>query len=184
MQAHQRRFSVIVIIAGVFATGAAPGAWAQEAQTVVDIGSRRELFVDAFLIESLKGEARQLLHRPTPREIVLVCDRPWEGNGPNYVTVLQDGDLYRMYYRGLDCDRGLAAFHEYVYCYAESRDGVHWTRPNLGLFEFGGSKDNNIIISEQDEEFGTCSGNFSPFLDKNPEAPDAQRYKGLAGGPL
>ena len=77
MESQHRRFSVIVIIAGVFATVAAPSAWAQQAQTVVDIGSRRELFVDEFLIESLKGEARQLLHHPTPREIVLVGDRPW-----------------------------------------------------------------------------------------------------------
>ena len=31
------------------------------------------------------------------------------------------------------------------YCYAESRDGVHWEKPDLGLFEFRGSKQNNIF---------------------------------------
>ena len=119
-----------------------------------DIGTRRELFVDEVLIESITGDARQVLHHPTPREIVLVCDQPWEGNGVNYVTVLQDGGLYKMYYRGCDADRGIWRTHETVYCYAESRDGVHWERPNLGLVEFGGSKNNNIILTEEDKAFG------------------------------
>jgi len=150
----------------------------------IDLGTRRELFVDEFLIDSFKGEARQILHHPTPREVVLVSDRPWEGNGLNYVTVFQDGDLYKMYYRGADSDRGVHNVHEQVYCYAESRDGVHWTRPNLGLFDFGGSKDNNIIMSEKDKELGSVCHNFSPFLDQNPDVPNSQRYKALGGGPL
>lgn len=33
----------------------------------------------------------------------------------------------------------------YNKCYAESRDGVHWERPELGLVEFQGSKRNNIF---------------------------------------
>ncbi len=32
----------------------------------------------------------------------------------------------------------------YHKCYAESHDGVHWERPELGLVEFQGSKKNNI----------------------------------------
>jgi len=30
-------------------------------------------------------------------------------------------------------------------CYAESDDGLTWTKPNLGIFEFDGSRDNNIV---------------------------------------
>ena len=44
-----------------------------------------------------------------------MCDRPWEGNGLNYVTVFRDGDLYKMYYRGADYDRGVTSHHEQVY---------------------------------------------------------------------
>jgi hypothetical protein len=150
----------------------------------VDIGSRRELFVDELLIVTLDGAARQTLHHPTPREVVLVCDRPWEGNGLNYVTVFRDGDLYKMYYRGGDYDRGCSALHEQVYCYAESRDGVQWERPNLGLVDFRGSKENNIIISEKDPELGGVCHNFSPFIDRNPAAPASERYKAIGGGPL
>ena len=35
--------------------------------------------------------------------------------------------------------------HDQLTCYAESHDGITWTRPSLGLFEFKGSKDNNIV---------------------------------------
>ncbi len=154
------------------------------AQNPADIGTQRQLFVDGFLIESLGGEARQSLQHPTPREIVLVCDRPWEGNGLNYVTVFEDGNLYRMYYRGAEYDRGVTPMHEQVYCYAESRDGVNWTRPNLGLVAFDGSKDNNIILSEKDKELGYIGHNFSPFLDRNPGVSKSERFKAIGGGPL
>ena len=60
----------------------------------IDIGSRRELFVDDYLVDSLKG-ARCVMHHPTPREIVLTHDAPWEGSGCGYHSVFRDGDLYR-----------------------------------------------------------------------------------------
>ena len=48
-------------------------------EDTIDIGRRRELFVDDYLIDTLKG-ARLTLHRPVPREIALVFDEQWEGN--------------------------------------------------------------------------------------------------------
>jgi len=65
-----------------------------------------------------------------------------------------------------------------VTCYAESNDGIHWHKPNLGLFEWEGSKENNIVWT------GPGTHNFTPFKDANPAAPPEQRYKALAGGPL
>ena len=152
----------------------------------LDIGSRLELFVDELLIDSFEGAARQELKHPTPAEVVLVGDRPWEGNAIGYVTVFKDDNLYKMYYRGADYDRGVTATHEQVYCYAESLDGILWNRPELGLVEFGGSKKNNIILSDwpkQANENSICH-NFSPFLDLNPAAPRSERYKAIGGGPL
>ena len=70
------------------------------------IGDRRELFVDDYLIERLGGEAKQVLQIPEPREVVLTCDQPWEGNTSAYFTVLADGDGYRMYYRGSATENG------------------------------------------------------------------------------
>jgi len=52
-------------------------------------------------------------------------------------------------------------------CYAESDDGIQWTQPELGLYEFGGSKSNNIIGK------GAC-----PSFLFDPADPDPQRrYK-------
>ena len=66
----------------------------------LDIGDRRELFLDDHLIESLTGDARQELQYPTPRDVALTTDKPWEGNTSAYFTVFRDGDRVRMYYRG------------------------------------------------------------------------------------
>jgi hypothetical protein len=154
----------------------------QESDRFVEIGSRRELFVDELLIDRLEGEARRVLQHPVPREIALVCDKPWEGNGLGYVTVMQDGDLYRMYYRGADYHYGVTATHPQTYCYAESHDGIRWTRPEINLIEFAGSKQNNIVISE--EQFGGIAHNFSPFFDTRPGVPADQRFKAIGGAPL
>src|SRR5262245_31205579 len=66
---------------------------------LLDVGSRRELFVDRTLIDRLTAGAELRLHHPVPREVVLVHDAPWEGNASAYHSVFQDGDRYRMYYR-------------------------------------------------------------------------------------
>jgi len=142
----------------------------------INVGSRRELFVDDFLIERLSG-AELKLHKPEPRDVALVCDAPWEGNTSAYFTIFRNGDRFRAYYRGSHFDETKKrASHPEVACYAESKDGITWTKPKLGVCEFDGSKDNNIIWT------GTGSHNFTPFKDTNPAcAPDA-RYKALAGG--
>ena len=133
----------------------------------IEIGSRLELFVDDHLIERLSG-AELRLHRPEPQNVVLSHDEPWEGNSCGYVTVFQDGDIYRMYYRGsgLSYVNPDARQHQQYYCYAESRDGIEWHKPSLGLFEFEGSTDNNIVLDEEPP-----THNFTPFKDTNPECP-------------
>jgi len=147
------------------------------AQEAVDIGSRLEPLVDDFLIQRLDGDAKLQLHKPLPQEVVLVTDEPWEGNTCAYYTVFQDGDRYRMYYRGSHYDvTAKKVAHPETTCYAESRDGVHWEKPALGLCEFQGSKENNIVWN------GPGAHNFAPFKDENPAAPPDARYKALAGG--
>lgn len=143
----------------------------------VDIGDRLELFVDSLLVEELQGSAHLRLHRPTPEEVVLTTDEPWEGNVSGYFTVFQDGDLYRMYYRGLHYDAAAdERAHRELTCYAESTDGVVWTKPALGLFEFNGSKQNNIVLD------GLGTHCFTPFKDENPTCPPEARYKAVSRG--
>ncbi len=161
-------------LVGILVTAAFVAA--AESDAVLEIGSRRELFVDDYLIDQISG-ARQVLHRPTEREAAIVHDEPWEGNASLYHTVFQDGDLYRMYYRGSHLivgETSLGKSHEFI-CYAESKDGIHWIKPKLGLVEFKGSKDNNIILT------GPVVHNFAPVKDANPACKPDERYKGLGG---
>jgi len=49
------------------------------AQDAKDIGSRRELFVDRQLVDSLDG-VRLEVQQPEPQQVVLVTGEPWEGS--------------------------------------------------------------------------------------------------------
>jgi len=141
----------------------------------IEIGSRRELLIDDFLIERMDGMELKL-QKPIPRQVAIVYDDPWEGNTCCYQTVFRDGDLYRMYYRGSHFDEETeTATHPEVVCYAESRDGIHWEKPALGIVEFDGSKENNIVWD------GYGSHNFTPFRDANPDCREGEEYKALAG---
>lgn len=159
--------ALMMLSAAAFAVAAEP----------VEIGSRLELLVDDHLIDQLDGDLGLQLQRPEPREVVLVTDKPWEGNTSAYYTVFRDDDRYRMYYRGshwLEVEK--KAGHREVTCYAESKDGIHWTKPELGLFEFNGSKQNNIVWD------GIGTHCFAVFKDHNPDCPADARYKAIARG--
>ncbi|MDA0709749.1 MAG: hypothetical protein O3B73_06010 [bacterium] len=143
--------------------------------TPISISNRLEPFVDAHLIDRLDGLSHRL-HIPTPQEISLVHDEPWEGNTCCYHTVFQDGEIYRMYYRGSRHDPVTTQTPYEVTCYAESSDGISWIKPNLGLYAFNGSKQNNIVWAE------TGAHDFSPFKDANPAAAPDARYKAIARG--
>ena len=138
----------------------------------LDLGTRWELFVDEHLVAKMQGVALKL-HDPIKREIVLTTDQPWEGMTCAYFSVIQDGKKVLMYYRG--SSGGSDHSDAQVTCVAESTDGIHFTRPKLGLIEAGGTKDNNVIWR------GVESHNFSPFLDANPAAKPGERYKALGG---
>jgi hypothetical protein len=142
----------------------------------VRIGSRRELFVDSLLTDRLSGGAYFRLARPHDEGIAFSFDRSWEGAFCAYVTVIHDGGKYRAYYRGLPTAQ--AAEHEgEVTCLAESNDGVRWTKPDLGLYEVAGTRDNNVVFTGE-PPFST---NFSPFVDSRPGVDGGARYKALAG---
>ena len=149
-------------------------SFAQET-TQIDIGSRRELFADSYLIDHLDG-VRLVLHRPRDEGPVLKFDEPWEGPFCGYCTVIKDGHTYRYYYRGLP-EAGRDGSEREVTCYAESSDGIHIIKPKLNLFDVKGSKSNNVILADA----APVHHNFSPFLDTRDGVPKDQRYKALGG---
>ena len=141
---------------------------------VLQLGSQRELFVDHYLIARMGGVELRL-HEPRREGVALKFDRAWEGGFSCYTTVIKDGGTYRMYYRGLPNARPDDSA-DAVVCYAESPDGITWSKPNLGLFAIRGTRDNNVIFTNS-----PFSHNFSPFLDTRPGVPEAERFKALAG---
>ena len=173
--------------AGMLSVLAAWPGWA--AEDALNIGGRRELFVDEAVISQTAGGLRLALHRPERKEIVLDTDKPWEGNASGYQSVLFADGKYRMYYRGGHYDKNYGvpdttrSSHPWVLCYAESEDGIHWTRPNLGLCAYNGSKENNIVVDAQlVREIAGDPAHTSVFYDANPACPEDQRYKVVING--
>ena len=139
-----------------------------------NIGSRREPFWDDFLIDRSRTSAEFRIHQPISKEIALVADSPWEGDGCIYGTIIKEKDFVRLYYTGCTILGGHVGM---FICYAESRDGISFAKPPLGVRPFGQSYDTNIILGPQDGQFD----NFAPFKDTNPECPPDERYKAMAG---
>ena len=171
--------------AGLSAAGCALSSsrpTAAELNGVIDIGSRRELMVDDYLVDRLDGNIRHRMHSPTPREEVIRFDKPWEGNSSFCNEVFRIDGKYQMFYRGWAYRYGenLAQAHSAMCCYAESSDGIHWERPSLGLTPFAGSRDNNIVeFPGQIGDYNTVPSTFTVTIDDNPDCPVDARYKGL-----
>ena len=146
----------------------------------LDVGSQRILFVDgAFIAEKSGVELK--LHPPRKTgEQLIVSEHPWESATLNWFSVLQDGGKYRMWYECYDVD-GWPTADDTSFCYAESIDGVHWTKPKLGLVSYQGSTENNIVFRQIGGEnhrsrvHGSCV-----FID--PQAPASERYKCVSQG--
>ena len=141
----------------------------------LELGARRELFVDHYLIDKLDN-VRLVLNRPRDEGVALQFDKPWEGLFCGYATVIRDGDLYRLYYRGRS-DAGADGDEGEVTCYAESSDGIQWTKPELDLYEVQGHKTNNVVLAAA----APVTHNFSPLLDTKPGVPADERFKAIGG---
>ena len=100
-----------------------------------------QLFLDDRLIDD-HVRVQRVWHQPQkyPKP-VMEGKYPWEGDCPClYGTVLRVDGKFRMWYVGTRNSSKPRV------CYAESDDGIHWERPFLGICEFGGNRNNNIVI--------------------------------------
>ena len=133
----------------------------------VDIGSRRELFVDHVLIDRLDN-VQLKLHEPVSGGVAIQIDKPWEG-----VTfggsVLHHRGRYMLYYSASPVEDDVVAL-----CVATSEDGVTWTKPVLGLVPYAGSRDNNVVASSVTANFDYAS---APWVDDRPGVPDDEKIK-------
>ena len=112
----------------------------------LEVGSRKQLFIDHKFIGS-KENISLVVNPPVKRPgAVIKSDKPWDAFRLIWFSVGEDQDGYKMWYQAYDNDQWGGGRSRM--CYATSKDLLHWEKPNLGIVEFNGSKENNIIIDD------------------------------------
>ncbi len=160
--------SGLVIAVFLLLAGTAISAGAEDVP--IDVGDRRQLFVDGLLIEKMDA-VRQVLHHPVPQEIAIKPEHPWEKYGVSYMVTFRDAGVFRAWYR-VDAAALGKGKRRTMTAYAESDDGIHWRKPKLGIIEFEGSKENNLV-------WAGAAGNMAPFRDDNPACKPDEHYKAI-----
>ena len=123
------------------------GAVAPKPPSTLTLDREKHFFIDDWSVEETRN-IRRVFHRPVkhPGNPLIVCDRPWEP----YALHLFGGierkrrGLYRMWYCSADPTE--ANRKNCHICLAVSEDGIQWEKPDLGIHEYRGSRDNNIVI--------------------------------------
>lgn len=117
---------------------------------IIDIGNQKELFVDDLLLAE-HSRISKFVYRPekNPNNPILVADKPWEMETPGGVQLDAQSSMYdaearvfKMWYLPQVWKNNHAPW-----CYAISTDGYHWEKPDLGIYDYNGSKKNNILAA-------------------------------------
>ena len=159
----RRRFLQTCAGAGLLAPWAlsAPRLFAGD-EEILPLDSLPLLMVDDGGIARNSGAVRSFYPAQTLPAPVIKADRPWEsGRVYHYGSVFRDetSGEYRLWYGTPKPSKVL---------YATSPDGLAWEKPALGLVEFEGGRDNNILIEDLHSA--------SIIIDAR-EADPARRYK-------
>lgn len=107
--------------------------------------SRHFLFLDMLEASEVRGldhELNQFTKYPDNPVLGPAPPGSWDDFGLNFPNVNYEGGKFRMDYAGHGSGGMAGHWH---HGYAESEDGIHWTRPKLGLVEINGNRDNNVV---------------------------------------
>lgn len=165
---------LFLVLPPLFCAAAPERSVAKEA--VVDVGNRRQVFIDGtFLAISTNVALRTHQPRKTG-ESTIAANRPWErgGLGP-YSCVLKDGAVYKMWYHAMADKLWHTSPTAGSICYATSDDGIAWRKPELGLTEFEGSRRNNIVVGHGTAGRTIGQDGMMVFID--PNAPPVERLR-------
>jgi hypothetical protein len=138
---------------------------------------RTILFVDDEDILYRPGTIRRVVefkrHSPDP---VIAPDKPWEAM-LGWTSVYRDPKTgkHQLWYQAYQERRVEDKVMKNVVCYAESMDGITWTKPNLGLFPFYEIKDTNIVLIGVRGGYGERYCNSVVFDERDPDP--MKRYK-------
>ncbi|MHC4133318.1 MAG: hypothetical protein ACYSR3_15240 [Planctomycetota bacterium] len=163
----------------------------------VAYGNDRHLLLDSRIIDSTEnaeltiGKVQKSKHNPLFEE-----DKPWEMRFDNlYANVIYDEqeNIYKCWYSPFIIDissKGMTLqqrkeveyeppAREMAICYATSKDGINWVKPDLGLVEYEGTKATNILWRGENKATGEewegphGTGIFKDLHDPDPK----RRYK-------
>jgi len=135
------------------------------------VGRRRFAFLDTRQIRDVRDADLKFHAARKHGDPVLVADRAMETGVGLYGTVLHDGQRFRMWYQpiGTNQQRG----NPYSVACAESTDGIHWERPELGIVKYNGSVKNSLT---------NLRGHGPSVIDLGTAVPADKRYLGIAVG--
>jgi hypothetical protein len=147
------------------------------AATLASAADRTILFVDDHEILFRAG-TRRVLEKPVRHAAnpLITEDKPWE-MAIGWTSVHRDkSGKYQLWYQAYAGKRAQLKTHECVVCYAESSDGITFTKPDLGLFSFNEHAKTNIVLIGS----GLYGDRYcnSVIVDAK-EADAARRYKML-----
>lgn len=141
---------------------------------IINLGNKRELFWDNYLVDERKTSAFQRLIEPTLKETCYWLDQGDELNLVSYPCILKDDNGYKMYY----IVWAIAEYpkvSKYYMAVIESTDGINWTRPALDIYNHPELEINNVCFDDSDTLF--------VFYDKNPDCPSEEKYKAIGPYP-
>ena len=120
---------------------------------MLEIADRKQLFIDELFFAEREGIDLKMGVPVQYPEPVLVPDRAWEERGIGaYNTVWRETDgQWRIWYDAT-METGLPMEGARRLGYAESKDGLNWEKPELGLVEFRGTRANNIVAPLTEEQ--------------------------------
>lgn len=130
----------------------------------------------ASLFSEMSPEEAHIVRHGWPRGVQIVAspalrtgpilrrDQPWEDGSEIITTLIQEQGRYRAWATMSWGD--LKGRGQPFFCYYESVDGLRWERPNCGIIEYRGNRDNNLLLAEAG---GT--------VFRDPSAVDEERYK-------
>jgi hypothetical protein len=165
---------------GLVAAPRADGQAAGGRPALHAVGGEKQLLIDDTFFETSDRVALRLHPARKTGEANLERDREWESATLNWLNVMDDDGTYHMRYECYDV-AGWPTPDDTSFCYAESEDAVHWTRPPLDLFAYREHPRTNILFRQigrgifQSRVHGVC-------VFKDPAADPSQRYKAVSQG--
>ncbi|QDU80110.1 hypothetical protein Pla110_18320 [Polystyrenella longa] len=177
MPIYVHRYVTCAVLLLVLATFAHAPTVAEEVRTI-PVG-QRQLFLDATTIQEIDG-LHSTMHSPTKRGAVLKPDVDSDGSRvQTYGTIPMwspEENIFRMVYMAFPMEN----HNQIGAALATSKDGIHWTKPNLdqGVTVRGSSRNNRVFV-ERDLRWGD-NALFNVIYDASDPDP-GRRYKGLLG---